>query len=300
MILSPMHGLPLMADGVEQMMSVDQPTYESIIQAERQRREAMLLGDQSWFTLAGLFWLHEGENRFGKAPHNDIVLPGETTPDVAGSFFLHQGVTTLQVAPGVLIEHEGQPVSALTLKPDSSGAPDRITLDDLTMLVLQRGARYAIRLYDRAHKACQEFRGLAWYPINPHYRIEAQFTSYDPPRPLLITDVLGDTYPVPSPGFVRFTWQGQPCQLEAEPRGERLFFNFADPTNRDTTYPAGRFLYTEAPQNGVVVLDFNLATNPFCAYTPYATCPLPPRQNHLPVPIEAGEQRYSPGSKHNE
>jgi uncharacterized protein len=268
--------------------------YEATLLEQRRQRATMLLGDQSWLTLAGLFWLHEGDNTFGKAADNDILLPGETTPASAGVFQLDQGVVTVRVAPGVTIRRHGDPITVLELQPDSSGQPDLITLGDLTLLVLQRGARYAIRLYDKANPARQQFTGLNWYPVRPAYRLVAQFTAYDPPHPLVISDVIGDTYTVPSPGFVTFLWQGETCQLDAEPRGERLFFNFADLTNGDTTHGAGRFLYADPPVDGQVVLDFNQATNPFCAYTPYATCPLPPPQNRLPVRIEAGEQHYRP------
>jgi uncharacterized protein (DUF1684 family) len=180
----------------------------------------------------------------------------------------------------------------MLLKPDKSGAPDYLHLGDLTMLVLQRGDRYAIRLYDKHHPARAAFSGLRWYPVQPAYRVAAEFIPYDPPRQMQVVEVTGYRYEAPNPGYARFTWAGQAARLDAEARGNRLFFNFGDRTNGDVTYGAGRFLYADAPQNGQVVLDFNLATNPYCAYTPYATCPLPPRENRLPFRIEAGEMSY--------
>lgn len=274
--------------------------YETALQEKRRQRAAMLLADRSWLTLAGLYWLKSGENHFGKAATNDLVLPGATTPDDAGRFcFDPAGVTptvTCTLAPGVTILRNGavHPTvdSTLALKPDTSRDPDFLMLGDLTMVLIVRGARYGIRLWDNASRARQEFTGLRWYAIDAHYCIVADFVPYASPKRLTFTDVLGDLHMVDSPGYARFTWQGDDYCLDAQSRGERLFFNFGDATNGDSTYPAGRFLFADPAQQGKVTLDFNQATNPFCAYSPYATCPLPPPQNRLPIRIEAGEMNY--------
>lgn len=266
--------------------------YETSIQFARDKREEMLLADRSWLTLAGLYWLQPGENRFGRAPDNEIVLPGEETPPYAGAFWLEDGRTTLEVAPGVTMTANGQPVTGLVMQPDTSPVPDFVELGDLTMVLLVRGQRFGIRLWDKANPARQAFGGLRWYPVRPEYRITAHFFAYDPPRQLPVTDVLGDETLRPFPGCACFTWQGKECRLDAEARGDRLFFNFRDLSNAETTHPAGRFLYADLPENDTVVLDFNLATNPYCAYTAYATCPLPPPQNRLPIRVEAGEMRF--------
>lgn len=267
-------------------------SYEMSIEAARGERAQMLLGDRSWLTLAGLDWLQPGENRFGRAPENDIVLPGEETPPFAGAFWLEDGQTTLKVAPGVVMAANGQPVTELVMRPDTSAEPDFVELGGLTMVLLQRGKRFGIRLWNEASPARRLFTGLRWYPVRPEYRITARFVAYDPPHQLPIIDVLGDETLRPFPGYVCFTCQGQECRLEAEARGNKLFFNFGDLTNGDATYGAGRFLYADQPDGDLVALDFNLATNPYCAYTDYATCPLPPAQNRLPVRIEAGELRF--------
>lgn len=266
--------------------------YEASIQTERSCREEMLRQDRSWLTLAGLDWLQLGPNRFGRSPENEIVLPGKETPPIAGTFWLEDGQTTLKVAPGVTMTANSQPVTQLVMRPDTSAEPDFVELGSLTMVLLQRGKRFGIRLWDRASPVRRAFGGLRWYPIRPECRITAQFVVYDPPRQLPIIDVLGVETLRPFPGYICFTWQGQECRLEAEARGEKLFFNFGDLTNRDATYPAGRFLYADRPDGDHVTLDFNLATNPYCAYTAYATCPLPPPQNRLPVRIEAGELSF--------
>ncbi|MCL4863241.1 MAG: DUF1684 domain-containing protein [Caldilineaceae bacterium] len=262
------------------------------IESARGERAQMLLSDRSWLTLAGLDWLQPGENRLGRAPENDIVLPGEETPPFAGAFWLEGGQTMLKVASGVTMTANGQPVTELVMRPDNSPEPDFVELGELTMVLLERGRRFGIRLWDKANPARRLFTGLRWYPVRPEHRITAQFVAYDPQRQLPVIDVLGDETLRPFSGYVCFTWQGEACRLEAEARGEKLFFNFGDLTNGDATYGAGRFLYADRPDGDLVTLDFNLATNPFCAYTNYATCPLPPPQNRLPVRIEAGEMRF--------
>lgn len=266
--------------------------YTDKLLTQRAQRAQQLQADHSWLTLAGLFWLQEGVNHLGVDPNHSVVLNAPGVPANAGEIELSQGVLRLQVAPGVVMTHQGQPVTALTLHDDMSGAADYITIGPLTFLVIKRGDRYAVRLYDITNPARQRFPGLSWYPIDPALCIEAHYEPYDAPRTLTIVTGQGDITPSVSPGAVYFTLGGHECRLEAEDRGDKLFFNFRDLTNRDTTYPAGRFLYTDVPVNRKVTLDFNQATNPYCAYTPYATCPLPPAGNSLPVRIEAGEKRY--------
>ncbi len=256
--------------------------------------EASLKQDNSWLALAGLFWLKEGENRFGSGPANSIVLPAGSAPETAGTFFFHDRKTTLSPGPGVPLLLNRVPVRAETLvKPDSSGDPDGVTLGRLSMIVIQRGARYGIRLWDNGNPARHEFRGAQWFPVNQSYRVTATFHAYAEPKMIPVVNILGDTEPNPSPGFATFEMDGKPCRLEPVLEDNRLFFMFKDATSGKQTYPAGRFLYTGLPKDGKVVLDFNKAHNPPCAFTPYATCPLPPRQNYLPVAIQAGEQNHA-------
>ncbi len=261
------------------------------IQKWRQEYEAGLKNDDGWLSLAGLFWLKEGENRFGSGSANGIVLPAGTAPETAGAFFFHDGKTTLSPAPGAPLFLNGESIRAQALmNPDSSGHPDRLTLGSLSMIVIQRGKRYGIRLWDNAGPARHEFRGAEWFPVKESFRITAEFHSYPEPKMIPILNILGDTEPNPSPGFATFRIGGKECRLEPVLEGNQLFILFKDVTSGHETYPAGRFLYAGLPKDGKVVLDFNKAHNPPCAFTPYATCPLPPRQNTLPIPIEAGER----------
>jgi uncharacterized protein (DUF1684 family) len=172
------------------------------------------------------------------------------------------------------------------------GGPDHVRLGALTFIAIKRGERYGIRLYDNNSLQRQVFQGLAWYTIAPAYRIAASFVPYEPAKCITYGNILGDLVEEESPGYVKFAWHGIDCQLDALPRGDKFFFNFRDATNGDTTYGAGRFLYTDRPKDGIVIVDFNQATNPYCAYTEHAVCPLPPAQNRLAVRIEAGERQF--------
>ena len=267
--------------------------YVQEIEKWRHDYEASLKQDDGWLTLAGLFWLKEGGNTFGASVANDIVLPQRSASDFAGSFILHNRSASLLVNRGAPVLLNGAPVlSEMPLKPDSAGQPDRITLGRLSMILVQRGARYGIRLWDNASPARRDFRGTQWFPVDEAYRVTAQFVSYPQPRMIAILNILGDTEPSPSPGYAAFEIAGRRCRLEPILEDNRLFFIFKDRTSSKQTYPAGRFLHSGLPKDGKVILDFNRATNPPCAFTAYATCPLPPRQNYLPVAIEAGELNY--------
>jgi uncharacterized protein (DUF1684 family) len=268
-------------------------SYQEAIEQWQHRYEAALRADDGWLTLAGLFWLKEGENTIGTDRKNSFVLPKGSAPILAGVFEFHDGTTSFQPAVGANFTLNGQPLgSRVTLKADSSGSPDVLRLNDLTMFIIQRGNRFGIRVKDRDSPTRKAFAGLKYFPIDEQYRVTARFVPYDSTKKIAVPNILGDTEEESSPGYVEFTLNGRKCRLDPVSAGDQLFFIFRDLTSGKTTYPSGRFLYTDLPKNGEVVLDFNKAVNPPCAFTPFATCPLPPRQNRLPVRVEAGELRY--------
>jgi len=175
------------------------------------------------------------------------------------------------------------------------GDKTALTIGDLRMFLIRREDRYAIRLRDLDSPMRRGFAGLTYYPLNEALRVEATFTAYPEPRTIKIPNVLGQNPEMVSPGVVTFTLNGKDVRLEPvyeTSEKKDLFFIFKDPTSQDATYPAGRFLHTPLPQNGHVLVDFNLAYNPPCAFTDFATCPLPPKQNQIAVRIEAGEKAY--------
>ncbi|HYK18746.1 MAG TPA: DUF1684 domain-containing protein [Bryobacteraceae bacterium] len=264
--------------------------YRANIEQWRVNHEAELKSENGWLSVSGLFWLKAGANTAGSESSNAIVLPRGLAR--AGVFDFEKGKATFHSAPGVAAKLNGQPVSSATVKPDSDGPPDKIEIAGLTLTVIHRGDRYGIRLRDPQSRKRLEFSGLHWFPVDEKYRVKGRFVAYEKPKTIQITNVLGQTEPEPTPGYVEFTLNGRVLRLEPVEEDHQLFFIFRDLTAGRETYPAGRFLYAEWPKNGEVELDFNKAENPPCAFTAYATCPLPPKQNHLDVRVEAGEKNY--------
>ncbi|NIS83524.1 MAG: DUF1684 domain-containing protein [Anaerolineales bacterium] len=266
-------------------------SYHQTIEDWRQKMDDALREENSWLALAGLYWLHEGANTFGSATSNAFVLPEGSAPEHVGTITLHNQEITLDVAASGSVRIDGDGITHAKLEPDSAGSPTFIHLGRLTMVAIQRGERYGIRLWDKRRPQRKSFPGRIWYPIQDHYRVEALFSTYNPPFEIHVSNVLGDVENVTAAGHVTFTLQETDCRLDALGEEESgLFLIFRDLTAEDQTYPSGRFLSTEAPKGDVVTLDFNRAYNPPCAFTRYATCPLPPAQNHLPIRIEAGER----------
>jgi len=250
-------------------------SWQAEIAAWKKAREASLRGN--WLQVAGLFWLREGPNRFGKDASNDIVLPDG--PARAGAFELRNGAVTVTV--------DG---ATRAVKPDSA---DVVTVGRLSLLAIERGGKFGIRLKDPGSQYLRNFHGLEYFPLNQQYRLTARFVPE--PRKIPILNVLGQTEQSECPGYAVFRLNGQELRLYPileEPGAQKLFFIFRDQTAGKETYGAGRFLYSGLPKDGKVVLDFNQAYNPPCAFTDYATCPLPPEENRLPVRIEAGEKKY--------
>ena len=269
--------------------------YAASIEAWRRERVQKLTADDGWLTVAGLFWLEEGDNRAGTETGSRVLLPPGTAPSRVGVFRRAKDEVTFTADPSAVVTSGGRPVTTVRMKDDSTGTPDTIALNDLTMFVIKRGDRLAVRLRDRNRRERREFAGLDYYPIRSEYRVVAEWVPYAPQRTIAIPNVLGMSEDLPCPGYARFTIGGKEHRLEPvieQPGDRELFFIFADETNRSETYPSGRFLYAPTPQDGVIVLDFNKAYNPPCAFTPFATCPLPPPQNRLTVRIEAGEKKY--------
>jgi uncharacterized protein (DUF1684 family) len=267
--------------------------YRAALETWRQQRETRLKAADGWLAVAGLYWLDEGPNRFGSGPDNAIVLPAGAAPPVAGTFELRQGKVSVRVEPGASVTTAGRPVTAMALRSDEPGPPDVLKIGRLSLQVIVRGGRYGIRMRDPESETRRSFAGLQWFPVRDDLRFEARFVPWPSPRTIPIPNVLGQVNDLPSPGYAEFTLEGRTLRLEPvieEPGAEELFFIFRDQTAGHETYPAGRFLYAPMPKDGVVVLDFNKAYSPPCAFTAFATCPLPPSQNRLPVRIEAGEK----------
>jgi uncharacterized protein (DUF1684 family) len=270
-------------------LAVDQPSYQAEIKQWRAAQEAELRADDGWLTLAGLFWLKEGANSIGSDATADVVLPEGAAPARLGVMEFHDGKVTLRVIDNASVTLNDKPVTTVELQSDVDQKPDVLRLGALSFYVIKRGARFGVRVKDLNSRSRRSFTGRRWYPVNERYRVEAIFVGYDQPREIEIINKLGDQIKMKSPGYVRFKLNGNDYRFDALDEDGKLFFVFADRTNGRATYGAGRFLYADPAKDGKVILDFNKAINPPCAFTPFATCPLPPRQNRLKIAVEAGE-----------
>jgi hypothetical protein len=267
-------------------------SYHDLVDRWRQEREKSLKADDGWLTLAGLFWLKPGANTIGSSEDSAIRLP--RGPAHVGVIEYQDGKATIRMDPGAAATIDGHPASgSQAMQSDAKGAkPDLVQLNDFTFYVIHRGARNAIRVKDKQSEYRKAFTGLHWYPVKDEYRIEADWVAYTTPHTLAVPNILGETEQEPTPGYAEFMLAGEHYRLDPVVEGNQLFFIFKDKTAGAETYPAGRFLHSEMPKDGKVLLDFNEAYNPPCAFTPFATCPLPPRQNRLSARIEAGELNY--------
>ena len=276
--------------------SSDDASYTKTIKKWRAERLEEINGEDGWTTLVGLFWLKEGQNRFGSEPSNDIVLPRSSAPKFTGSLRLDKGVVTLETRLEGGITSDGKPASTLVLQSDGDGKPTVLKLGSLKLFVIKRGEKLGLRVKDKHHPARSNFAGLAYFPLSLNFRLDAKFETYDPPKIIPIANVLGMIDNMTSPGALVFEVNGKTYRLDPvlEKGSNQLFIIFADETSGKETYGAGRYLYADPPgAGGKVVLDFNKAHNPSCAFTKFATCPLPPRQNRLAIRVEAGEKKYA-------
>lgn len=264
--------------------------YIEHINSLRKQREAEFESDPlSWLNLAGLFWLEEGENSFGSSPEAKISLPQFPSAHCGHFLFRDKQVS---VHPTTQMDMNGGEIEARPLFTDKDPKADLLNIGSLTMKVIVRGGDTLVRVWDREADLKKGFNGFKYYPPDPRHKITARFVRYDPPIPTIRTEGIGTEIPTYFLGQARFTLNDRECTLEAEQSGNELLFNFKDATNNDSTYGGGRRFYLPPPDGDEIILDFNLANNWPCAYTPYATCPIPPRENTLKVRVEAGELRF--------
>jgi hypothetical protein len=275
----------------------DAAAYTREIAAWRAVREAELRKPDGWLTLVGLFWLEEGENHFGSDPRNRVVLPAGKAPPVAGTLVRHGEAVTLHGNPGAGLESDGHLVSGeVPLASDAKGKPTVVHLGSLSFYIIKRGPKLGVRVKDSKSPVLAAFHGVDSFPADPAWRVVAHFEPHTRPTTIPIANVLGQIENQPSPGTVVFERAGNTLRLDALDGGEgSLSLIFADATNGRETYGAGRFLDTDPARDGKVIVDFNKAYNPPCAFTTFATCPLPPRQNRLAIAVTAGEKKYGEG-----
>jgi len=279
----------------ETVASAESADYEQEIETWRKGRAERLTSEDGWLTVIGLLWLEEGVNTLGGSPSNDLVFATPKAPATIGTIALQATLLHFEAAPSVVVTQNGEPIRSLDLLPDITGDPTILDLGDLRFHIIERAGRYAIRLRDRQNAARFNFPGIDSFPIDPNWQVEARFEAYHPPKRIPIANVLGTINQETSWGAVVFAVDGKTLRLDAlaEPGAERLFLIFGDQTTGRETYGGGRYLYSDGPdRQGKVIVDFNKAYNPPCAFTDFATCPLPPRQNRLAARIVAGEKKF--------
>ena len=274
------------------------PAFQKTEQEWRDGRVKRLTSPNGWLTLVGLDWLQPGENVFGSDPDCAVPLPAGKAPKRAGVLVLESGVVRIKPEPGAGLMLNGKPLEAGVLADDTAEKTDVVTLGDVSFYVIKRGDRFGVRVKDSQSPVRAHFKGIDYFPMDPKWIVTGEFVPYDAPKSVPIPTVLGTTETMQAPGLVKLTIDGKAVTLEPvveDPDHPMLWFIFKDLTSAKETYGGGRFLYADMPKDGKVSVDFNQAYNPPCAFTPYATCPLPPRQNWLPVRVTAGEKTFAGG-----
>ncbi|MFN7119873.1 MAG: DUF1684 domain-containing protein [Saprospiraceae bacterium] len=264
--------------------------YIAEIEAWRAQRIASLKSEDGWLNLAGLLPLKEGKNTFGSDKSNAIIFPKGDA--FLGNLILENGEVKVEISPKTTVYQGDNKVKNLKIF-SLKEKPIILQHQSLRWFIIKRGERYFVRLRDLESPNVTHFPGIESFPIDPTWRIEATLEPAAPDFKIPVVDIIGTSSMQPSPGAFRFEIQGKTYSLYPTSEGDQLFFVFGDATNGDTTYGAGRFLYAKQPDaNGKIILDFNKAYNPPCAFTAFATCPLPSEMNKLSIEINAGEKNF--------
>ena len=271
------------------------PAYVSEISNWHNKRIQKLQKDNGWLNLVGLYWLKQGDNTFGSDPSNDIIFPPGAPPKI-GSINLKDSVTQIKVNQNIDVLINGNLIKEALLQNDLSAGTTIMSIGSFRWNIIKREAKYGIRLRDLNSPLVKNFPGIDIYPADKSWKIEASFIKFPEPRKIMVPTILGTVEENKVIGNLTFTKDGNKYSLVPILEGDSFFLIFADETNGEETYGAGRFLYTALPDsNGKVILDFNKAYNPPCAFTKYATCPLPPKENYLHLKVTAGEKKFGHG-----
>jgi uncharacterized protein (DUF1684 family) len=289
-------GAPAGADDMRGDVSAP-ATYRAEVERWRAARDERLRAPDGWLSLVGLVWLKPGSNRFGSARDNDVHLP-DGVPAHAGAFVVAGRDVKLVVEPGVALTQGGAPARSGAFRTDGGGQPDVLASGTVTFQVIERGERLGVRIKDSASPARRAFAGSRWFPIDPAYRVVARLVPHARPTKLVVPDASGGKQTLESPGTLELTLRGAPVRLDPlldgdDPKDQMIVFR--DLTSGRETYGGGRFVRALEQADGTFVVDFNRAYSPPCAFTPYATCPLPPEQNRLKIAVPAGEKNDETG-----
>jgi len=273
--------------------------YKKEIDQWHATRLQRLTSENGWLTLVGLFWLKEGENTFGTDSSNTIIFPPGKTPAVAGSLWLDHGTIHMKAKPGTQIRIKDSLVTTAAIQDDGEGVSDPTILNigTINFYAIKRAGQLGVRVKDKESPVRMNFKRLDYFPTDVQFRFEARFEPYVPVKIIKIASMINTVEDDSCPGAIAFTFGDKEYKLDAVKEtgsDNELFIMFSDETGGKETYGMGRQLYTTLPdKDNKVILDFNKAYNWPCVFTQFATCPIPPRQNHLPFRVEAGEKMYS-------
>jgi len=269
------------------------PEYLEEVKQWDQHRLERLKADDGWLNLVGRTWLKPGENKFGSAKDNDVIIESNKVPDYMGVFIFEDSSVTMKVNDGVNVSLNGEPVNEIKMIGDESKNMTVFQCESIKWNLIIRDTLYGIRFRDLESEFIKDFEGIERFPANEDWRVAGKYEAYNPPKTISIPNVLGQISKEPSPGAVVFDWKNQTYRIDAIDAGDRLWLIFADATSGEETYGGGRFLYIDKPDSaGNLFIDFNKAYNPPCVLTKYATCPLPPKENYISLEVTAGEKMY--------
>jgi uncharacterized protein (DUF1684 family) len=264
-------------------------TYRQTVNDWRRERNENIRKENNWLSLAGLYWLKLGKNQFGSDPKNEIQLPARV-PASIGHFEYNGRSVSVRTNAGLKVSVNDKAVDFAILQPDISETPSYIKLEGIQLVVIQRGNRMGVRMWDNQNENRASFPARTWYDIEEAFRLPAAFTAYERPKMAYFPDLTGEKAEFPVEGFVTFEFDGRTHQLDINKEDDGSFFlRFWDPTSLGETYPTGRYLIPDVSPDGILHLDFNKAYNPPCAFTDFATCVFAPEQNHLDFKVTAGE-----------
>lgn len=265
-------------------------TYRKAIEDWRAELNANIRKENGWLALAGLFWLKLGKNEVGANEKCKVQLPSRL-PDHIGFLEYNGKTVALQANAGQVVDINGKPNDYAILEPDISENPSFVTIEDVRFVVIQRGNKTGVRVWDNQRSERKTFPTRTWFDIDENFRIPATYTAYEHPKKVFFPGIIGEKSEFPVEGYLSFEFNEKRFQLDANKEDDgSLFIRFWDPTSRDETYPTGRYLVAEEEEDGKLFIDFNKAYNPPCAITNFATCVFAPQQNHLDFRVAAGEK----------
>lgn len=264
-------------------------TYRQTVNEWRNERNETIRKENGWLSLAGLYWLKLGRNQFGSESKSEIQLPARIAENV-GYFEYNGKSVSLRANPSQKILVNDKVTDFAILQPDISENPSYIKIEEIQLVVIQRGNKMGVRMWDNKSEKRASFPTRTWYDINESFRIPVTFTAYERPKMAYFPDLTGEKSEFPVEGYLTFEFDGKSHKLDINKEDDgTLFLRFWDPTSEDETYPTGRYLIADVEADGSIFLDFNKAYCPPCAFTDFATCVFAPEQNHLDFRVIAGE-----------